>query len=102
MTLSLVLTPHGALTLRRDGEPATPEPAHGRGWRQALIKGLSTIDSKLPLPDGLSVKQHRGGHILGPSRFNRRGRVGPAANNSELSIEYWIGTIQAAFVGRSP
>ena len=35
MTLSLVLTPHGALSLRRDGEPATPEPAH------AAANGLS-------------------------------------------------------------
>ena len=39
MNLALVLTPHGALTFRREGETATPEPAHGARLEAAFGRG---------------------------------------------------------------
>src|SRR3978361_2199702 len=39
MPLSRAPPPHGALTLRRDGEPATPEPAHGARLEAAFGRG---------------------------------------------------------------
>jgi superfamily II DNA or RNA helicase len=39
MSLALVLTPHGSLTLRREGEMTTPEPAHGARLEAAFGRG---------------------------------------------------------------
>src|ERR1700681_4901497 len=39
MTLALVLTPHGLLTLRREGETSTPELEHGARLEMAFGRG---------------------------------------------------------------
>src|ERR1700693_6246109 len=39
MSLALALTPHGLLTLRRDGEPTMPELAHGARLERAFGRG---------------------------------------------------------------
>src|ERR1700719_1577370 len=39
MGLALVLTPHGSLTLRREGERTTPELAHGARLETAFGRG---------------------------------------------------------------
>src|ERR1700688_116620 len=39
MRLALVLTPHGSLTLRREGEMTTPELAHGARLETAFGRG---------------------------------------------------------------
>jgi superfamily II DNA or RNA helicase len=57
MRLALVLTPHGSLALRREGEPTTPELAHdarlekafGRGTGHGLLSlGADEVGAALP------------------------------------------------------